>query len=131
MSIFDRYDNLRPDYIPNNMFSNISTPDTHDNTPPRVMYDLKNRFIGYSWYKSEKFDFKISIDKDMSNKALQVDIFTYKWEKIQSFSQLNTNTIIIPISLDLGLIPGVYYVVVKSIDDESTYVENKFIISVI
>ena len=61
--MFENYDKLNSDYIPDN-----STPkpfNRHLNIHkvlPTPMYDIKNRFVGYSWSSGEYFDFNISVD---------------------------------------------------------------------
>ena len=63
MGMFDTYDRLNPNYIPNNTtnykdlyYSTIASE------MPKQLYDAENNFIGYSWDKNEIFDFKISVD---------------------------------------------------------------------
>lgn len=63
MSMFDTYDKLNPDYIPDN-----STPTpteeylTINKVLPRPLYDVRNRFIGYNWNHGEYFDFTLSVN---------------------------------------------------------------------
>lgn len=63
MGMFDTYDNLNPDYIPDN-----TTPEPSekyfkvDKILPRPMYSIKNNLVGYSWTNGEFFDFTISVD---------------------------------------------------------------------
>ena len=63
MGMFDTYDKLNPDYIPNNTtdYKDIYYL-TIDSEIPRPMYDIKNNFLGYTWDKGEIFDFNISVD---------------------------------------------------------------------
>ena len=61
--MFDNYDKLNPDYIPNNTTTYLDTEYlTIDSEVPRPMYDIKNNFIGYTWDEGESFDFKMSVD---------------------------------------------------------------------
>lgn len=63
MGMFDKYDKLNPDYIPNNTTTYLGTEYlTIDSEVPRPMYDIKNNFIGYTWDEGEFFDFKLSVD---------------------------------------------------------------------
>lgn len=63
MSIFDNYDNLNPNYIPNNTSLTPSNSFlTIDNTLPRPYYDINGRFIGYTWNYGECFKFSLSTD---------------------------------------------------------------------
>ena len=61
--MFDRYNNLNPDYVPNNT-TNYTTGEfaTIGSEMPRPMYNLKGAIVGYTWNSEEKFDFNISID---------------------------------------------------------------------
>lgn len=61
MGMFDRYDNLNPDYIPNNTTNYIDRYYVTINSDiPRPLYDIKQRFIGYTWDRNERFNFEIS-----------------------------------------------------------------------
>ena len=63
MKMFDNYDNLDPEYIPNNISKDTDTNYIIlDNTLPRPIYDIKNNFIGYTWDEGEFFDLNISVN---------------------------------------------------------------------
>lgn len=63
MSMFDNYDNLSRFYVPNNISVNPATEyDSIDQTIPKKLYDIKNRFIGYSWDYGDTFDLILSIN---------------------------------------------------------------------
>ena len=63
MGMFDNYDNLNPDYIPNNTTKYIDKYYLTINSQiPRPLYDIKNNFLGYSWDNGEIFDFNMSVD---------------------------------------------------------------------
>lgn len=63
MGMFDTYDRLDPDYIPDNTSPKYCNRYlTITNKLPRITYDTKNRFIGYSWDYGDIFDFTISVD---------------------------------------------------------------------
>lgn len=63
MGMFDRYDNLSSDYIPDNTTTYLDKEFlTIDSQIPRPMYDINNNFIGYSWDKGELFEFEVSVD---------------------------------------------------------------------
>ena len=61
--MFEKYDSLNPNYIPNN------TTDYEYNEYQKItseipipLYDIKNNLIGYSWYRDEMFDFDMSVN---------------------------------------------------------------------
>ena len=63
MSMFDNYDFLPSNYIPNNLTT--SPPLEYkviDDYIPKKIYNLKNDFIGYSWNYGYIFDFKLSVN---------------------------------------------------------------------
>ena len=63
MGMFDNYNNLNPDYIPDNV---SPTPDveftTLESLLPRPQYDLKGKLVGYSWNHGDHFKFELSTD---------------------------------------------------------------------
>lgn len=129
MSIFDNYDNLGVDYIPNNMCSNITTPSIED-TLPRVVNNIRGNFIGYSWYNTEEFEWELSTNEDTENKSLSLEIYSYDWNHIISFSKLSSKTLLIKVDKELNelLKQGIYYGIVKISDSLETRVVNKFTI---
>lgn len=71
MGMFERYDNLSPDYIPNNSALRIKgVYTTIENDLPRPLIDIRGNQIGYTWDSGELFNFhfttkdKITIFKD-------------------------------------------------------------------
>ena len=68
MKMFDTYDNLNEDYIPDNSTVVDDSVVTLDSTLPRKLYDVKNRFIGYEWSTTDRFSFKLSV-----NDAITID----------------------------------------------------------
>lgn len=129
MSIFDNYDNLSGDYIPNNMCSNITTPSIED-TLPRVVNNIKGNFIGYSWYNTEEFEWELSTNENIENKSLILEIYSYDWDLIKSFSNLNSKTLLIKVDKELNelLKQGIYYGIVKISNSLETKIVNKFTI---
>lgn len=64
MGMFDSYNNLDPNYIPNNIYSKcIGEYITFDLNCPKKVYDIRNRFIGYGWNYRDTFELSIDIDK--------------------------------------------------------------------
>lgn len=61
MSMFERYDNLNPDYIPDNSTPVIDFVKQLDSELPLKMYDSKYRHIGYRWNASDRFDTQFSV----------------------------------------------------------------------
>lgn len=129
MSIFDNYDNLSKYYIPNNMCSNITTPPIED-TLPRVVNNIKGNFIGYSWYNTEEFEWDLSTNEDVEGKSLILEIYSYDWSHIKSFSNLSSKTLLIKVDKELNelLKQGIYYGIVKISDSLETRIVNKFTI---
>lgn len=63
MSMFDNYDNLSRFYVPNNISVNPAKEyDSIDQSIPKKLYDIKNRFIGYSWDYGDTFDLTLSVN---------------------------------------------------------------------
>lgn len=63
MAMFDIYDKLNPNYIPNN------TSEQHDegytklsDVIPCELYDSKQNFLGYGWNFGEQFSITLSVD---------------------------------------------------------------------
>lgn len=64
MGMFTTYDTIDPNYIPDNTSPKISDEyTTIEETLPRMVYDLKGRFIGYSWNYGDTFDFDIDVNE--------------------------------------------------------------------
>ena len=64
MSMFDNYDKLSPNYIPNNSSSETNNEYLSiEQTLPRVVYNIKNNPIGLSWTYGERFELKFSAAK--------------------------------------------------------------------
>lgn len=64
MSMFDNYDSINPDIVPNNLDNNtpLEVISIKDNSIPRTLYDIKNRFIGYAWEYGDEFNFTLSVN---------------------------------------------------------------------
>lgn len=64
MSMFDSYDNLKPDYVPDNSSPNQSTTyiELQDKLP-RPLFDIKKRFTGYSWNHGDIFKWSLSVNR--------------------------------------------------------------------
>lgn len=62
MGMFDKYDRLNPEYIPDNSSEYLDEYTSLDEILPRPLYDARNRFIGYSWNRDDNFDFVISVN---------------------------------------------------------------------
>jgi len=80
MGMFEKYDSLCSDYIPDNTSPKTNTvyKELNEN-PPRVTYDINNKFIGYSWNQGDTFELKLSLDKTIK---INGDSIVYKdrWE---------------------------------------------------
>ena len=207
MGMFDKYDKLNPDYIPDNSSQDSDDFDYTllDNDLPRTMYDALNRFIGYTWNHNESFDFVLSVndtisikkdsiiynepgkcpnkytvanregqqaynivdakswtyigradslyvwveddvltypidgDKtitvntDMTDKYIQLDIFNFRWEKVHSTTSANNESIIvlkIDEEMHKKLPSGIYYITLKICSEDSVQLKDKFMVSI-
>lgn len=61
MSMFDNYDNLSPDYIPDNTSPKPSDRYSTTDVVPRPAYNIKGNFIGYEWNYGDTFELKLTI----------------------------------------------------------------------
>lgn len=67
MSQFYNYDNLSPNYIPNNVKVKPVLKEVSDTTSrPLKMYDIQDKFIGYQWNYGDVFAFKFDFIKNVS-----------------------------------------------------------------
>lgn len=62
MGMFDTYDSLNPNYIPDNSTNKIEQYKYIEKELPYKVYDIKNRFVGYKWNYNDRFVFPISVD---------------------------------------------------------------------
>lgn len=62
MGMFDNYNNIDPNYIPNNTTNEEITYKEIDNSNPKKAYDVRGRFVGYTWQQGDTFDLLLSID---------------------------------------------------------------------
>ena len=63
MGMFDTYDNINTNYIPDNI--NKQLPQYYniiDDTYPKKLYDMKGRFQGFSWNYGDEFEFKLTVN---------------------------------------------------------------------
>lgn len=67
MGMFSSYDNLTSSYIPDNSSTPINVNDVtfYDNNLPRKAYDIKKRFIGFSWNYGDTFTLQLDINDDI------------------------------------------------------------------
>lgn len=76
-SMFSRYDNLNANYIPDN-----SSPEQSKemieicHKLPKELFDVKGRFIGYSWSEGDTFIFPVTV-----NTVIKVDKDSIIYEK--------------------------------------------------
>ena len=63
MGMFDTYDNLVEDYIPNNTAKlRLNKCEIIDGTLPKQIFNARNKLIGYTWHRGEYFDFTLTAD---------------------------------------------------------------------
>ena len=124
MSMFDNYDNLSRFYVPNNISVNPAKEynSIDDNIMPKKLYDIKNRFIGYSWDYGSVFDLTLSINSKIPVKRDSI-IFsepnitptteTAGYKGLQAYNTMDNKS-----WTCIGTINGLYVWVE---DDEVTY----------
>ena len=136
MSIFTNYDNLSPDYIPNN----ISEPEIEViNTPirpPRIVRNAKGEFIGYCWYSGELFDFQIETDyttEELQGKTLKLSVYDFRSNLIISNEALNNNIVTLVINKDVSekLLSGTYRGILEVISNNKVEFEQVFSIAIL
>lgn len=199
MSIFDNYDNLHPDYIPDNTSPSISNDRRYfDEKLPKRVCNIKGNFVGYKWTYGDTFDLTFTVedtinvysnsilynkigeqpttetagetgqqaynlvdvkswtcvgissglfiwveddcvsypaDGDMSitftpfntEKQIEVEIYNFRWELVDTYSNLGATTIKIVVDKDTSIKykPGVYYCLVKAINGEQSTLQQK------
>lgn len=62
MGMFDTYDKLNPNYIPDNSTDKVEQYKCIKNELPYKVYDIKGRFVGYKWNYNDRFVFPISVN---------------------------------------------------------------------
>ena len=62
MGMFDTYDKLNPNYIPDNSTDKVEQYKCIKNELPYKAYDIKGRFVGYKWNYNDRFVFPISVN---------------------------------------------------------------------
>jgi len=67
MGMFDSYNNLTQNYMPDNSSTPINVNDVifYDDKLPRKAYDVKKRFIGFSWNYGDTFTLQLDINDDI------------------------------------------------------------------
>lgn len=123
MSMFDTYDNTNAKYIPNNISKNPAKDyEVIDNSLPRKLYDIKNRFIGYCWDFGDEFDFVVSVNDKIkvrrdsivfNEEGKEPTTATVGYKGLQAYNTIDNKS-----WTCIGLIDG-FYVWVP--DDNVTY----------
>ena len=117
------HDNLNSNYIPNNI---APTPAKEyisiNDSLPKKLCDIKNRFIGYTWNYGDKFDLNLSLNNIIPVREDSI-IYTKQEEKpctntlgykgLQAYNTVDNKS-----WTCVGLIDGVYIWIE---DDEVTY----------
>lgn len=75
-------------------------------------------------------DKEISLNIDMTNKQLKLDLYTFKWEIIESIITENSDTIELSIddTLSEKLNSGIYYGILSIVDNDNIHIKDKFTI---
>ncbi len=64
MGMFDNYDNLHPDYIPDNTTSGPSNDRKYlDEKLPKKAFNIKGTFIGYKWTYGDTFELVFNVNQ--------------------------------------------------------------------
>lgn len=136
MSIFTNYDNLSPDYIPDNISEREDTEEVANNKPPRVVLNAKKEFIGYCWYNGEKFDLTVKTDykkDEVQNKTLSLMIHDFRGDFVIGASANNSTSITFKVDEEINeLMPaGTYKATLKCISQDKVEFEQLFNIAVL
>lgn len=136
MGIFDNYDNLSPNYIPNNM--NVCEPaeEAKSNKPPRIIKNTKGQFLGYCWYNGEKFNFTVNTnykEDEVQRKSLKLIITNFRGDFIIDATSTNDTSVTLSITDEVNSLmrPGIYRGVLQLISDSSVEFEQLFNIAVL
>lgn len=136
MSIFTNYDNLSPDYIPDNISEKEYAEEVTNNKPPRVVLNAKKEFIGYCWYNGEKFDFTVKTDynhEDVQNKTLSLMIHDFRGDFVIGASANDSTSITFTVNEEVNeLMPaGTYKATLKCMSQDKVEFEQLFNIAVL
>lgn len=136
MSILTNYDNINPEYIPNNISKKEVTEEAVNNKPPRLVYNAKKEFIGYCWYSEERFNFDITIDtpiEDMKDKTLEFSISDFRSNIIIQTETINNNTVTFTVDDEVSskLPCGSYRGIVKCKSQDTVEFEQVFSIAIL
>lgn len=83
MSMFEKYDKLNPDYIPDNTSPRpMYTYETLDESIPKVAYNAKGFPIGYEWTHGDEFQLTLSANRNI-NVAEDSIVYSTKGESPQ------------------------------------------------
>lgn len=70
MGMFDNYDNLSPDYIPDNSSYKVTaTVKTYDNGNPKSAYNIKGEFVGFSVNEGDTYKLDLGIKYEIMVEA--------------------------------------------------------------
>ena len=136
MSIFTNYNNLSPDYIPDNISEKEQPKEVVNNRPPRVVLNAKKEFIGYCWYNGEKFDFTIKTDykqEEVQNKTLSLVIHNFRGGFVVGASANDSTSVTFTVDDEVNeLMPtGIYKAILKCISQDTVEFEQLFNITVL
>lgn len=138
MSMFNNYQNIPKEYVPNN----IKPPDYYHPAVkfPLEEYDIRGNLIGFSWKYLDTiilefittgnvlYDDGIAEDADvyLTDKKFSIKFYNFRYEEIFKDEVESTNYLKYYISDKLKnlLIPGTYSMSVTLIDEENDVVET-------
>lgn len=136
MSIFTNYDNLSPDYIPDNISEKEQSKEVKNNKPPRVVLNAKKEFIGYCWYNGEKFDFTVKTDykqEEVQNKTLSLVIHNFRGDFVTEASANDSTSVTLPVDDRINelMLAGIYKATLKCMSQDKVEFEQLFDIAVL
>lgn len=136
MSIFTNYDNLSPDYIPDNISEKEQPKEVVNNKPPRVILNAKKEFIGYYWYNGEEFDFTVKTDykqEEVQNKTLSLVIHNFRGDFVTEASASDSTSVTLTVDKEVNkLMPAsTYKATLKCTSQDKGEFEQLFNIAVL
>jgi hypothetical protein len=126
--MFEKYDNISSDYIPDNTSPKEVPLDDTPSGLPRRCYNIKNEFVGFSWIRGEKFEFSLKYEDVPEIKDISVEIYDYQQNHLKSFKEIKNNSVVITVdeSLNEILKSGIYYLKLMATDNNSTRILDEY-----
>lgn len=147
MGMFDSYENLGNNYIPNNTTSRAPqcTPDEQKIAPCKIIkpyeeYNAKGELVGYYWYYGDTVNLEFTIEGEvvvtdseisisaesfMKDKIVRVELFDFRHESIavKTFEGSTIITFEIDEKLSKQMAKGTYYCSLTVLNKASSIVK--------